>query len=84
MLTSFNPPEVTAATPLSRPTRIDSHADYDLLFWSKRLGIPQEVLRGAIAQVGNDLRDVEQHLRQSVAQATQHPQHQGLGTGLGN
>lgn len=61
---SFTPPP---APP--RSTLINGHADYDLLFWAKRLGIPQEVLKGAIQQVGNDLRDVEQHLRASAARA---------------
>lgn len=63
MLTSFDP------NPMSSSTLINSHADYDLLFWAKRLGIPQEVLKGAIQVVGNDLRDVERHLRQSAAEA---------------
>lgn len=63
MLSSFDP------HPVSSSTLIDSHADYDLLFWAKRLGISQEVLKGAIREVGNDLRDVERHLRQSAAEA---------------
>jgi hypothetical protein len=61
MLSSFDP------YPVSSSTLINSRADYDLLFWAKRLGIPQEVLKGAIREVGNDLRDVERHLRQSAA-----------------
>lgn len=66
MLTFFDP------HPVSSSTLINSHADYDLLFWAKRLGISQEVLKGAIEVVGNDLRDVERHLRQSVAEAAAH------------
>jgi hypothetical protein len=63
MLPPFPPPAPSGST------LINGHADYDLLFWAKRLGIPQEVLKGAIQQVGNDLHDVERHLRASVAEA---------------
>ena len=44
--------------------RVDIGKDQDLRHWSRALDVPADELVRAVAQVGDDPRRVEQHLRQ--------------------
>lgn len=44
--------------------RVDIAKDQDLRLWSRKLDVPADELVRAVAQVGDDPRRIEQHLRQ--------------------
>jgi hypothetical protein len=43
--------------------RINTNQPHELRDWSEKFGVSPEELKAAVAQVGNQAADVEQHLR---------------------
>ena len=43
-------------------TRISLNEDYEVRYWTKRLGISKEVLAAAVKAAGNEVQSVEAHL----------------------
>lgn len=43
-------------------SRINVHQDYELQYWSQRLGVSPEQLRQAVQKVGPMVKDVRRHL----------------------
>ena len=43
--------------------RINTSEDYELRYWSEKLGVPQDQLKAAINKVGNSVSAVEKELK---------------------
>lgn len=43
--------------------RINVHEDYEVRYWTKKLGVSAEQLKSAVAAVGPTAKAVETHLR---------------------
>jgi uncharacterized protein DUF3606 len=44
-------------------TRINTSEDYELRYWSKKLGVTQDQLKAAVKKVGNSVSAVEKELK---------------------
>jgi Protein of unknown function (DUF3606) len=44
-------------------TRINTSEDYELRYWSEKLGVTQDQLKAAVEKVGNSVSAVEQELK---------------------
>ena len=44
-------------------TRINISEDYELRYWSKKLGVTQDQLKAAVKKVGNSVSAVEKELK---------------------
>jgi len=44
-------------------SRISTHEDYELRYWTKELGVSEKVLRDAVAKVGVMVSAVRAHLK---------------------
>jgi hypothetical protein len=46
--------------------RISLGQDYEVRYWSKRLGVSKEQLKEAVQQVGDSVHDVENYLKREI------------------
>lgn len=44
-------------------TRISLDEDYEVRDWSKKFNVSEEQLKAAVKAVGNEAKDVEEHLK---------------------
>lgn len=44
-------------------TRINTSEDYELRYWSEKLGVTQDQLKAAVTKVGNSVSAVEMELK---------------------
>ncbi|MCD2513373.1 DUF3606 domain-containing protein [Comamonas endophytica] len=44
-------------------TRISLSEDYEVRDWSKKFNVSEEQLKAAVKAVGNEAKDVEEHLK---------------------
>jgi hypothetical protein len=44
-------------------SRINTHEDYELRYWSERFGVSEDELKAAVKKVGNSAEAVEKELR---------------------
>lgn len=57
-------PDIPVRTEADRETRIDLTQDYEVIYWTARLGCSTRRLREAVAAVGPRMCDVIAYLRQ--------------------
>jgi hypothetical protein len=48
-------------------SRISTSEDYEVRYWSQKLGVSPEQLKAAVRKVGNSAKAVEKELRATVA-----------------
>jgi len=46
--------------------RISLSEDYEVAYWTKKLGVDRDRLEAAVAQVGNGVEAVTHHLKRSI------------------
>ena len=56
----------TSRGPADR-TRVNTHEDYEVKYWSKKFGVTPEELRAAVKAVGPVAEDVARYLGKSLA-----------------
>jgi hypothetical protein len=44
-------------------SRIDTHEDYEVRYWSEKFGVSPEQLKAAVKKVGNSAEAVERELK---------------------
>jgi len=45
------------------PTKINTHEEWEMNYWSTKWGVTKEQIKQAVAQVGNGTEKVRQYLR---------------------
>ena len=55
--------EAQSLTARKAAKRINTSEDYELRDWAKKFGVSEDMIRTAVAQVGNMAADVERYLK---------------------
>ncbi len=63
-------PSATVRWPTAE-TRVDVHNHFELVFWARRFRVSREMLKRAVAAVGEKFADVDRYLYQKRTVLTQ-------------